>query len=127
MPKKKNSILVFDKTNDIINYLDDKSETMINYINENSDSKYTLIRKFITHSDIPTINQEISKTLTASMHKMHRASQDNYFHDDINHKKYYNEKKSNLRKLTPNECRVLQGFPSDWNQVVSDTQAYRQF
>jgi DNA (cytosine-5)-methyltransferase 1 len=58
---------------------------------------------------------------------MHRASQDNYFHDDINHKKYYVEKKSNLRKLTPNECRLLQGFPSDWKQVVSDTQAYRQF
>lgn len=54
MPKKKNSILVFDKTSDIINYLDDKSETMINYINNNLNSKYTLIRKFITHSDIPT-------------------------------------------------------------------------
>jgi len=75
----------------------------------------------------PTINQPISKTLTASMHKMHRASQDNYFHDNINYKKYYDEKKSNLRKLTPNECRLLQGFPSDWKQVVSDTQAYRQF
>ena len=48
MPKKKNSILVFDKTSDIINYLDDKSETMINYINNNLNSKYTLIRKFIT-------------------------------------------------------------------------------
>lgn len=76
----------------------------------------------------PTINQEISKTLTASMHKMHRASQDNYFHDDKNYKKYCNKEiKSNLRKLTPNECRKLQWFPSDWNQVVSDTQAYKQF
>ena len=75
----------------------------------------------------PTINQHISKTLTATMHKMHRASQDNYFTDDINHKKYCDENKSNLRKLTPNECRKLQGFPSTWNQVVSDTQAYKQF
>lgn len=75
----------------------------------------------------PTINQEISKTLTASMHKMHRASQDNYFHDDENHKKYCDKSKSNLRKLTTNECRKLQWFPSDWIQVVSDTQAYKQF
>lgn len=75
----------------------------------------------------PTINQEISKTLTATMHKMHRASQDNYFTDKRNHKKYCGGNKSDLRKLTPNECRRLQGFPSDWSQVVSDTQAYKQF
>lgn len=76
----------------------------------------------------PTIDQPISKTLTATMHKMHRASQDNYITDKINHKKYCdNTIKSDLRKLTPNECRKLQGFPSDWVQVVSDTQAYKQF
>lgn len=75
----------------------------------------------------PTINQEISKTLTATMHKMHRASQDNYVTDTKNHKKYCDGNKSDLRKLTPNECRKLQGFPSDWKQVVSDTQAYKQF
>lgn len=75
----------------------------------------------------PTIDQAISKTLTATMHKMHRASQDNYITDDYNFKKYCGELKTNLRKLTPNECRKLQGFPSDWKQVVSDTQAYKQF
>ncbi len=75
----------------------------------------------------PTINQALSKTLTATMHKMHRASQDNYFTDKKNHKKYCDDTKSDLRKLTPNECRILQGFPSDWTQVVSDTQAYKQF
>ena len=75
----------------------------------------------------PTIDQALSKTLTATMHKMHRASQDNYFTDNKNHKKYCDETKSNLRKLTPNECRILQGFPNDWKQVVSDTQAYKQF
>ena len=36
-------------------------------------------------------------------------------------------RKLRIRKLTPNECRKLQGFPSDWKQVVSDTQAYKQF
>lgn len=75
----------------------------------------------------PTIDQALSKTLTATMHKMHRASQDNYITDKLNHKKYCDDTKSDLRKLTPNECRILQGFPSDWNQVVSDTQAYKQF
>jgi len=75
----------------------------------------------------PTIDLPISKTLTATMAKMHRASQDNYVTDDINFKRHCGENKVNIRKLTPNECRKLQGFPSDWVQVVSDCQAYKQF
>lgn len=75
----------------------------------------------------PTIDLPISKTLTATMAKMHRASQDNYVTDEINYRKYCDEKRVNLRKLTPNECRKLQGFPSDWKQIVSDCQAYKQF
>jgi DNA (cytosine-5)-methyltransferase 1 len=75
----------------------------------------------------PKLNPEIAKTLTATMHKMHRASQDNYYVDIENYEKYHDENKTNIRKLTPNECRKLQGFPSDWRQVVSDTQAYKQF
>lgn len=75
----------------------------------------------------PTIDLDISKTLCATMHKMHRASQDNYVTDDRNFKKIKNDNRINVRKLTPNECRKLQGFPSDWKQVVSDTQAYKQF
>ena len=77
---------------------------------------------------IPTIDLPISKTLTATMHKMHRASQDNYVTDEKNFNRI--QDKSNriaVRKLTPNECRRLQGFPSDWKQVVSDCQAYKQF
>jgi len=61
------------------------------------------------------------------MHKMHRASQDNYYTDIKNYEKYCDKNKTNIRKLTPNECRKIQGFPSDWKQVVSDTQAYKQF
>lgn len=76
----------------------------------------------------PTIDQPISKTLTATMHKMHRASQDNYVTDDKNFKKHKtDDNRINVRKLTPNECRKLQGFPDDWQQVVSDAQAYKQF
>jgi len=99
------------------------------------DEKYFLTKKILptilgegTKGYIvkPTIDMPISKTLTATMHKMHRASQDNYFTDDINSENI-SDHRSNIRKLTPNECRKLQGFPSDWNQVVSDCQAYKQF
>ena len=75
----------------------------------------------------PTIDLPISKTLCATMHKMHRASQDNYVTDEKNYRKFNNPNRINIRKLTPNECRKLQGFPSDWEQVVSDCQAYKQF
>lgn len=75
----------------------------------------------------PTIDRPISKTLCATMHKMHRASQDNYVTDDNNYARFDDDNRINIRKLTPNECRKLQGFPSDWNQVVSDCQAYKQF
>lgn len=75
----------------------------------------------------PTIDLPISKTLTATMAKMHRASQDNYVTDEKNYKRHCGSDRVNIRKLTPNECRKLQGFPSDWKQVVSDCQAYKQF
>jgi DNA (cytosine-5)-methyltransferase 1 len=58
---------------------------------------------------------------------MHRASQDNYVTDERNYRKFNNPNRISIRKLTPNECRKLQGFPSDWVQVVSDAQAYKQF
>jgi DNA (cytosine-5)-methyltransferase 1 len=63
------------------------------------------------------------------MHKMHRASQDNYVTDEINYERNVEDKvkRINIRKLTPNECRKLQGFPSDWKQVVADMHAYKQF
>ncbi len=75
----------------------------------------------------PTIDQPISKTLTATMAKMHRASQDNYVTDEKNFNRFNDPNKNPIRRLTPNECRKLQGFPSDWKQVVSDSQAYKQF
>ena len=105
-------------------------------LDDNVDSKYFLTKKVSktilssgtkNYHAKPTIDQSISKTLTATMHKMHRASQDNYITDQKNFEKYNDENKINIRKLTPNECRQLQGFPSDWKQVVSDCQAYKQF
>ncbi len=35
--------------------------------------------------------------------------------------------RKNPRRLTPSECGRLMGFPPELSQVVSDTQAYRQF
>lgn len=75
----------------------------------------------------PTIDLPISKTLCATMHKMHRASQDNYVTDIPNWKAAADDNRTPIRRLTPNECRKLQGFPSDWVQVVSDCQAFKQF
>jgi DNA (cytosine-5)-methyltransferase 1 len=37
------------------------------------------------------------------------------------------QKNKNPRRLTPKECALLQGYPSDFIIPVSDTQAYRQF
>ena len=76
------------------------------------------------------IDIDIARPLCATMHKMHRASQDNYVTDIRNRNRFEDteEKRvSSIRRLTPNECRKLQGFPSDWVFNVSDTQAYRQF
>ncbi len=63
----------------------------------------------------PTINTEIAKTLTATMHKMHRASMDNYVTTN-----------GRLRRLTPRECFRLMGFPDSFKFAVSDLQLYKQ-
>lgn len=107
-------------------------------LDENVEEKYFLTEK-ISHTILgegtkgyivkPTIDLPISKTLTATMNKMHRASQDNYVTDQKNFDRNVTDKQKRIpiRKLTPNECRQLQGFPSEWVQVVADGQAYKQF
>lgn len=105
-------------------------------LDENVEEKYFLSKKIFptimghgtkNYIVTPTYDLPISKTLTATMAKMHRASQDNYVTDQKNFEKYHSNNRVNIRRLTPNECRKLQGFPSDWRQVVSDCQAYKQF
>lgn len=99
--------------------------TMQDLLEENVDQKY-----FLSDRIIPTILSEgtgryrakaeidlpIARPLTATMHKMHRASQDNYVTDN-----------GRIRRLTPREAARLQGFPEEFRIPVSDTQAYRQF
>ena len=62
------------------------------------------------------IDLKIARPLCSTMHKMHRACQDNYVTDN-----------GKVRRLTPREAARLQGFPDDFVIPVSDTQAYRQF
>jgi DNA (cytosine-5)-methyltransferase 1 len=67
------------------------------------------------------INQLIARPLTASMVKMHRACQDNYYSDEFllaeDHKKILDKKSTKeeeaslaIRKITPEEAFMLQGF-----------------
>jgi len=87
------------------------------------------------------INQKIARPLTATMHKMHRACQDNYYSQDfieshghinpvLTHTK---EQLASLaiRKLTPEEAFQLQGFPAEFatnsrNAGVADGSLYKQ-
>lgn len=75
-----------------------------------------------TYFHKPVTDLKIACTLVATMHKMHRAGIDNYYHTE-----YCPEGKTNLRRLTPRECARLQGLSDDYKIVVSDTQAYRLF
>ena len=93
---------------------------------------------FTSKSDI---NQLIARPLTASMHKMHRACQDNYYSQDfiesggkINHVDDYTKEQLatlDIRKLTPEEAFMLQGFPEKFAKEamangVSDGALYKQ-
>lgn len=96
-------------------------------------------KKFVSKSEI---NQIIARPLTATMHKMHRACQDNYYSDGFinaeNPKSYLNQVFSkqelaaqSIRKLTPHEAFALQGFDVAFvdnaqNAKVSDGALYKQ-
>jgi DNA (cytosine-5)-methyltransferase 1 len=88
------------------------------------------------------INQLIARPLTATMVKMHRACQDNYYSDNFldctNPEDYLNNKipkedevKHKIRKLTPLEAFRLQGFEDEFCKNaqlagVSNHQLYKQ-
>ncbi|MEK5183802.1 DNA cytosine methyltransferase [Solibacillus sp. FSL W7-1324] len=103
-------------------------------LEQNVDPKY-----YLSHKILPTIlshgsggyyskseiDLPIARPLTATMAKMHRANQDNYVTDPNPLAKEAG--KTDIRRLTPRECARLQGFPDDYEIVVSDSQAYKQF
>ena len=94
--------------------------------------------KFKSKSDI---NMAIARPLTATMHKMHRACQDNYYSQDFIESHgavnpvdtMTKEELAQLpiRKLTPEEAFMLQGFPADFaingrEAGVADGSLYKQ-
>ena len=113
--------------------------SVFDILDKSVDKKYFLSEKILptilangsgNYYSKSEIDLPVARPLTATMHKMHTANQDNYYHDKTNRQKFTATEKrpiSDVRRLTPNECRKLQGFPSDWNFVVSDTQSYREF
>lgn len=93
---------------------------------------------FKSRSDI---NMNIARPLTATMHKMHRACQDNYYSQDFieSHgavNPVLTKTKEELaqlpiRKLTPEEAFMLQGFPPTFatngrKAGVADGSLYKQ-
>lgn len=115
------------------------NQTVYDLLDENVDRKY-----FLSYKILPTIlsngsgnyyskseiGLDVARPLTATMHKMHRANQDNYYEDFRNRNRFQDDEQrpiSAIRRLTPNECRKLQGFPNDWIYNVSDTQLYKEF
>lgn len=82
---------------------------------------------FKANSDI---DQVIARTLTATMHKMHRACQDNYYSDRFilsngeDRPSTYMTKEQlaqlRIRKLTPKEAFMLQGFPDNFSENATE-------
>jgi DNA (cytosine-5)-methyltransferase 1 len=101
-----------------------KAQQQFNLSGDFVDDKYFLsekVKKYVMSEGTknfirkPTINTDIAKTIVATVHKMHRANMDNYV-----------TVKGELRRLTPRECLRLMGFCDSFQQVVSDTQMYKQ-
>ncbi len=99
-------------------------KTMQDFLIENPSEKYFLserIKKTVLSPGTknfyskPETDLKIARPLTTTMHKMHRAGEDNYVTTD-----------GRLRRLTPRECLRLMGFSDDWKIVVSDTAMYQQ-
>ena len=87
------------------------------------------------------IDQIVARPLTATMHKMHRACQDNYYSDlfiqsngeDRPSERMAKEELTGIpiRRLTPKEAFMLQGFPNDFasnagRARVADGSMYKQ-
>lgn len=129
IPQTRNRIfLVCFKDKNINFKFPEKEElriTMQDLLEEKVDQKYFLSEKIIptilsngtgNYNSKSEIDLKIARPLCSTMHKMHRASQDNYVTTN-----------GKIRRITPREAARLQGFPENFEIIVSDTQAYRQF
>lgn len=128
--RQKSTHEILEKTVDVKFYL---SETIKPTILSNGTK---------TYQSKSEINPLIAKPLTATMVKMHRACQDNYFSDGYIQSDdpvlyletiYTKEElcKQQIRKITPREAFLLQGFSADCFERaaavgVSNAQLYKQ-
>ena len=126
-----------------------KTPTTWHILDRKADEKYYLSSKLtktiLAHGSgnfraRSEADQLIARPLSATMHKMHRACQDNYYSDRFIFGSYDRRRNkvlpnkdmpSRLRRLTPLEAFRLQGFTDGFvrNAVkagVSDTQLFRQ-
>ena len=141
---------VFDSNIDTMKSLY-KQETTLDVLEKNVPEKYFLsdrIKPTILSNGTAgfrsnsKINLLTARPLCATMHKMHRACQDNYFSQEfisssdpiayLQHD-YSKEEEAthHIRKLTPEEAFNLQGFPNEFcakphELKVSDGALYKQ-
>jgi DNA (cytosine-5-)-methyltransferase len=168
LAQKRNRIFIFATTEEVPNdFLFNEKEVLKNYLNiktsllkqrttldvleKEVEDKYYLSetlkptilsngsKKFYSKSEI---NQLIARPLTATMTKMHRACQDNYFsYEFLNSEDPFEyikrnfskeeQEKHRIRKITPHEAFLLQGFTKEFvNKAilngVSNHQLYKQ-
>ena len=169
LPQRRYRVLIFARRkylgkfsfceNDILSHYGaiDKStcslsiyNTVLDVLSDHVDSKYYLSERVKPtilsngtggYESNSEIDQIIARTLTATMNKMHRACQDNYYSDEFlltggtsrpSERMNKDElAKIPIRKLTPEEAFMLQGFPADFvkkarEKEVSDGALYTQ-
>lgn len=127
-----------------------KSNSVLDFLDADADRKYFLSERikptilsdgskgYKSHSEI---NQVVARPLTATMHKMHRACQDNYYSQDfivskgkVNAAQTSSKEdllKMDIRRITPEEAFMIQGFPKSHVENaraagVSDGALYKQ-
>ncbi len=131
------SLLKQKNTHEILEKVVDKKYYLSNTIKPTILSNGTK-----TYRSKSEINPLIAKPLTATMVKMHRACQDNYFSDgfiksssphEYLKKQFSKEELCNqqIRRLTPKEAFLLQGFSEECfkkasRSGVSNAQLYKQ-
>ncbi len=122
--RKECSLLIYDSVIEVL----DKQVDVKYYLSDRI--KPTLLSDgsagFRSKSEI---DQIIARPLTATMHKMHRACQDNYYSDLFIQSKGADRPSErmtkaqlariSIRKLTPKEAFMLQGFPKDFATKAS--------
>ncbi|EPR65478.1 DNA cytosine methyltransferase [Cyclobacterium qasimii] len=139
--------LITENFNQIGNHSLCTYDSVLDILEKNADAKYTIRPKtkriiladgsknFWSKSEI---DLPIARTLTATMAKMHRASQDNYYSEEYIQRGISNQGVSKeeimekpIRRLTPEEALKLQGFTNEFCQNarqadLSDSQLYKQ-